>query len=89
MDRARVAAVEPTLPATTDLLWHQVTDCCERGVGTGRAGTGRRLERRPGRGPGLRAVSGASRLESTEKVVTHTRAPRGSLSATGAAEAAG
>lgn len=37
----------------------RAADCSERGTGAGRAGAGRRQERRPGRGPGR--VRGAER----------------------------
>lgn len=40
--------------ATYPFLWHQVADCYERGTGAGRAGAGRRQERRPGRGRAAR-----------------------------------
>jgi hypothetical protein len=39
-------------PATAYPFLQQAADCCVRGTGAGRAGAGRRQERRPGRGPG-------------------------------------
>lgn len=62
-DRWTVAAQLRCIPSL-----RQAADRCARGTGAGRAGVGRRQERRPGRGPGLRAVSGASRLDDVEKV---------------------
>lgn len=60
-------AAEP--PAATPLLPGLLTDRCERGAGAGRAERGGDMSAaRPGAGP--RAVSGASRLEPVEKVVT-------------------
>jgi hypothetical protein len=48
-----------------------VAACFERGSGGGRAGAGRRQERRPGRGPGRARRADASGLEPVNKVVSH------------------